>query len=1140
MCAQQHGASNGARTSVDGFYKHVVPPGPKPFTWPSAFCRLTYKFESSRSIGDLNPMLSPRKAQIVALFIASSFLFGTSAQTSTARAQAPPKTPEAAKQKRDYSGEAVVIEQFSNAYRFERDGTGQREMILRVKVQSDAGVERFGQLVFGYSSATEKLDMDYVRVRKADGTVVNAAATDIQDLTAPIAREAPIYTDQRQKHITVPGLRPGDQLEYRMVWNIHTALAQNHFWVEHNFITRSTIVFNDELTVNMPVASKVKLKTEPDFQPTIKEENDRRVYVWKHSQLKPDSDEEEKDKEKDEEEEAGKEEEEIRPHVQLTTFQSWDEVGQWYEGLQRDRIVPDEKIKVKAEEVIRGRTTEKEKARALYEYVAKNFRYVSLSLGQARYQPHAAADVMTNQYGDCKDKHTLLASMMAATGLKAYPVLINSRRKLDDDMPSPGQFDHVISAIPLGNETLWADTTAEVAPAGLLAPQLRNKKALMIPIGGPARLETTPAEPPFLSSETISVEGTVDELGKVTAQTRMVMRGDAEMYMRFMFRRTPKSNWKSLGFALAMVGGIKGEVTDIETSDLANLEQPLEVKFKVTQNDFLDWSSKKLKLALPFPPLSLDALANRKPESKKPLELGPPIDIFYSLKLTFPSKYKARLPLPLKVFRDYGEYSADYKLQGQTIVGERKFRLRQRELPSERLEDFRAFAAATRSDMAQTLSLETEVAGTTAIPDTVKTEDLIQAAEAAAENGNFAMSEQLLKRVLEKNPKHKTIRRNLGYVLAEQRKHAEAVEVLREQIKINPFEDYAYSMLGRVYWEQHDYANAEQAFRKQIEITPLDEYAHSSLGQMLVEARKYKEAVPELERAISITPEDSDLHVSLGRAYLKQGETQKAIAAFEEALKLDRNPLTLNNVAYFLAENGAQLDKAQQYAESAVTSVATSLRNVEVANLKLEDLGYISSLAAYWDTLGWVYFQRGDIDAAEKYIKAGWILQQHGEVGHHMGMIAEKRGRKDEAIRMYAQGVESLSTVPELKESLLKLVQPDAVDKLLQAAKQDVRQYNVLSLGQLLPNLKAPVEAEFYLVFAPDAARNAQVIDAKFIKGDESLKPLAAQLKTVKYQLVFPDASPTKIVRRGALLCLPKPGTCTFTMISPDLVRSVD
>jgi tetratricopeptide (TPR) repeat protein len=730
--------------------------------------------------------------------------------------------------------------------------------------------------------------------------------------------------------------------------------------------------------------------------------------------------------------------------------------------------------------------------------------------------------------------------MMAATGLRAYPVLMSSSRKIDVDIPSPGQFDHVISAIPLGEETLWADTTAEVAPAGLLSPRLRNKKALMIPTSGPARLETTPAEPPFLSSEHLTVEGTVDDLGKLTAHAKMILRGDAEMYMRFMFRRTPRSNWKSLGYFLGMVGGIHGEITDIKTTDPADLDKPFEIEFKVSSNDFLDWSSKKLKVALPFPPLNLSSLEGRKPESTKPLELGVPIDISYTLKITLPSKYQARLPVPLKVSRDYGEYAANYKLEGQTLIGERTLRLRQRELPAARLQDYRAFVAATRSDAAQTLALETGLAGAPAIPDSVKTDDLLNAAESAAKNGNLALAEQLLKRVVEKEPKHKTVRRNLGYVLAEQRKFTEATEVLREQTKINPFEDYAYSLLGRVYWQQQDYANSEAAFRKQIEVTPLDGWAHSNLGDMLLEWRKYKEAVPELERAISLLPDNEMVRVSLGRAYLNLDETQKAIDAFEEALKLDRQPGVLNNVAYFLAEKSQQLDKALQYAESAVTTIATDLRNLEAGNLTIDDLHDVSSLAAYWDTLGWVYFQKGDLDAADKYIKAAWLVQQHSEVGYHLGMVAEKRGKKDEAIRLYAQATVAERATPEARESLLKLAGPAGIEALLEAAKKELPGYNVFTLGQLVSNLKAPVEAEFYLVFAPDASRNAQVVDVKFIKGDESLKSVVAQLKSVKYQLVFPDSSPTKVVRRGSLRCQPGPGACTFTMASPDMIRSVD
>jgi tetratricopeptide (TPR) repeat protein len=374
----------------------------------------------------------------------------------------------------------------------------------------------------------------------------------------------------------------------------------------------------------------------------------------------------------------------------------------------------------------------------------------------------------------------------------------------------------------------------------------------------------------------------------------------------------------------------------------------------------------------------------------------------------------------------------------------------------------------------------------------------------------------------------------------QQRKFDEAISVLREQTKINPFEDYAYNMLGRVYWYQQDYANAEDSFRKQLEVTPLDQTAHSNLGQMLVEARKYKEAVPALERALSLAPEEEILHISIGRAYLALGEGPKAIAAFEEALKLSRTPLVLNNVAYYMAVEGAQLEKAQQYAESAVTTIATSLRNLEAGNLTIEDLNNVSSLAAYWDTLGWVYFQKGDLESAEKYIKASWAIQQHSEVGHHIGAVAEKRGKKDEAIRLYAQGAVADRVRPEARESLLKLIKPDTIETLLQTAKKELPAYQMLMLGQLMPDAKAPVEAEFYLLFAPDANRNAQTVDVKFIKGDESLKPLASQLKSIKYSLVFPDATPTKIVRRGTLRCVAKPGPCTFTMISPDMILSVD
>ena len=1089
-------------------------------------------------------MLSPRKRHLIAILsvcVSLGFLVKGHAQSGPPKPQAGKTVPPAPPKEKepDYSQEAVVIEQLKTQYRFEKDGTGRHELSLRVKVQSEAGVVSLGQLVFPYSSANEKLDIDYVRVEKANGTAVTAAATDVQDLTAPISREAPVYTDVRQKHVTVPGLRPGDTLEYHIVWQLHTPLALNHFWLNHDFVTRNVIVLDEQLEVNIPTESVVKLKAEKGFEPAIKEQDGRRIYNWKHAVLK-------REEEKDDDKEAARKRREERedpkpPQVQMTTFKTWDEVGQWYAGLERDRIVPDAKVRAKVEELVRGRTTDKEKIEALYDYVAKNFRYVSLSLGQGRYQPHAASDVLANEYGDCKDKHTLLSSMLIAAGLRAYPALMNSSRKIDPDMPSPAQFDHVISFIQVGGETLWADTTAEVAPFRLLSPQLRDKKALVIPVNGPAQLQTTPAEPPFVSTELVEIVGQVNDLGQLKGHAHLTLRGDAEMEFRFMFRRTPKSDWKQLGYVLTASVGLRGgDATEIKPTDPAALEKPFEVEFDFSSDDFLDWSSKKAKLSLPMPALNLATVDPDKEENSKPIQLGAPIDVTYRLKLTLPGKYEARAPLPLDVKRDYANYGSRYKLEGNVLVAERNYHLRQHELPAARAQDYSAFVAATRSDESQTLSVETTVAGAPAIPDSVKMDDLVSAAEAAIKNDNYPVAEALFKRVLEKEPKHTTARRQLAYALFTQHKIDEAIAVLREQTKINPFDDYAYNLLGRAFWMEQKYPDAETAFRKQIEVTPLDKWAHGNLGLMLVEWRKYQEAVPELEQAISLNPEaEWQYQISLGRAYLNLSAPEKATQAFDKAVKLQPGQRTWNDVAYFLSVGKVQLEKAQQYAESAVTEVATELRNVELERLTLADLGNVASLAADWDTLGWVHFQKGEMDSAEKYIAASWALQQHGEVGYHLGQILEKRGKNEEAMHLYALAVVADRSVPEAKESLVRLSSKERADALVTKAKSEFTESAALKLGSLMKNLKEVIEAEFYVVLVPGASSSAEVADVKFIRGDERLKSLAGSLRSAKYSLTFPDEARTKLIRRGTLVCQPS-GGCSFFLLKPDFVTSVD
>jgi hypothetical protein len=85
--------------------------------------------------------------------------------------------------------------------------------------------------------------------------------------------------------------------------------------------------------------------------------------------------------------------------------------------------------------------------------------------------------------------------LLDAAGLKSYPALISSSRRIDPDVPSPAQFDHVIDFVPRGNTSIWLDTTPEVSPFAYLLTPLPGKQALVIADDKPPVLLTIPAEP---------------------------------------------------------------------------------------------------------------------------------------------------------------------------------------------------------------------------------------------------------------------------------------------------------------------------------------------------------------------------------------------------------------------------------------------------------------------------------------------------------------------------------------------------------------------------------------------------------------------------------------------------------------------
>jgi tetratricopeptide (TPR) repeat protein len=306
---------------------------------------------------------------------------------------------------------------------------------------------------------------------------------------------------------------------------------------------------------------------------------------------------------------------------------------------------------------------------------------------------------------------------------------------------------------------------------------------------------------------------------------------------------------------------------------------------------------------------------------------------------------------------------------------------------------------------------------------------------------------------------------------------------------------------------------------------------------MYSEWHKYDLAAPELEKAASLTPDNPELQVSLGDAYLNLGQDDKALATFDHAVEISATPLVWNNIAYQLSLKKTHLDRAQQYAESAVSATTAALRNLTLDRLTPQELPLVPSLIAYWDTLGWVYFSEGNLDKAEKYVAAAWGLGQHGEVGDHLGQIYEKEGKKDRALSTYELAATGLRPIPETHDRIDALVKGDA--KLNAAAKhgnQDLQSLRTIDLGKA----KSDGTAEFFVLLSGGAGTPAKAEAVKFLSGDEKLKIFTDALRTAEYSVTFPDDTPLKILRRGILSCSSTTGKCTFVLMLPDDVRTVD
>ena len=828
--------------------------------------------------------------------------------------------------------------------------------------------------------------------------------------------------------------------------------------------------FDEQLEIDVPSKSEIKIAS-AKVKPDISESGKYRVYRWHYSNLhqKP------------------KEDQQLatynqarghlpEPDVQISNFQTWDEVGRWYNDLQRDRVKPTPEIQAKAAQLTKDASDDTAKLQAIYKYVSTEFHYIGIAFGIGRYQPHAASEVLANQYGDCKDKHTLLASLLSAARFKVYPALISGSHQIDPEVPSPSQFDHVITVVQRGNDLLWLDSTPEVAPFGYLITPLRDKQALVIYSDKPAVLLTSPADPLAKSSSLFEIKAKLNDSGVLEGQIENTISGDdSEVLLRSAFRRTPFPQWKDLVQQISYASGFAGDVSEVSAGSPEAIDTPFKFSYKYSRKDYPDWANRRI--APPLPPLGLPLLPDDDKKLSAPLWLGAPGEHKYISEVALSKGYRPELPGIVDLKTDFADYHASTEIAGDKLITTRILKIKLDEVPIKDYAEYRKFKKATDDDHEQYIvyivlpsssesGISTLQRAISNLPGSNNPEAAraYEDAVADAQIRNFPDAIAFAKQAVEDDPHFVRARIFLGELYAGTRQSDLALQALREAWESAPQEFVTYKALVTELIRQKKYEEAVSVLQQVVKTSPDDPEAFHDLSQAFFQLKRFDEAAEAAEKGINLRPQDAALYSQLGFAYLAGGNQDKAIMAFKRAVGIDPKPVLLNDIGYELAEHKIQLPLALEYSQKAVRKVEQNSAAVKLDDLKQEDLGWTPTLGAFWDTLGWVYFRMQEYDKAAQYLNAAWSLTLGGAEADHLGQVYEQQHKKQAAIHMYQMALAAtgsqMQLVPEPSETKARLKRLSGTVSF----PNNVNDFNEMRTFKL-PHLVDSATAEFFLLF---------------------------------------------------------------------------
>lgn len=324
-----------------------------------------------------------------------------------------------------------------------------------------------------YNKSNQDLKVVYAKIMNPDGSVTDFTEHQIE---RDVILQEDFFIDIKQMTLLPPNIQIGSIIDYQYEIRNKKATIPDQFY-DQWMPTKSIATLEAGYIIVAPLDMKLYFFTSDSGKPGfIRGEEGWGSFYWRRTMLRPLH---------------------VEPQMQLareklgwvgvSTMKDWSDIASWFQTKVDEKIAGSRLSQAHAESLAKGCASLEDSINAICHWVSSKIRYVSLSLGSGALEPRSPDDVIRTSYGDCKDKSTLLISMLRSIGIKAHPALVRLKifGPVSEDIPGLTEFSHMIVAIEREGGLVWVDPAAEFYPPGELPLIERDVKVLLIREGKP-------------------------------------------------------------------------------------------------------------------------------------------------------------------------------------------------------------------------------------------------------------------------------------------------------------------------------------------------------------------------------------------------------------------------------------------------------------------------------------------------------------------------------------------------------------------------------------------------------------------------------------------------------------------------------